>query len=226
MKHDSFSALANLRSRTCHRYPYCMTLLHDQFLPSLFSLSHCVLLKLTWDHRLFLQVKQYLEAYTTTSIRGIPTIYLAHVQSLYEKTLITSNSLHTHHPNLQTNFSESQCNECKEHVDDIVRTQTERMQRKLVYLVAVANLWSTQQIQFGDEWLSIGLIIWIASMVIYVVAVTRDLEAKYVAFSGLLKSSKMQRKFHGRFPFHRILLGSGVVEVTADTWSRTHSAFL
>jgi len=129
-------------------------------------------------------------------MRGFPTVDLAHVQRLYEKTL--------------TMF--------KEYTDDSVRTLTDRIQGKLVYLLAAANLSRTQWTQFEDEWMAIGLILLITSMLIYAVALTRAFRFTYGVFLSEEKSSKMQSKFHGLFPFKRILVGFGVVAVTAGEW--------
>lgn len=162
-----------------------------------------------------MQVKRYLDAYTASSIRGFPSADLAHVQSLYEKAQKLSHSLHTHHPPLKNNDSESDFSKFKENSNEIVTRLINSIQGNLVYLLAAANLARTQWTQFEDEWMAIGLILLITSMAIHAVALTRAMRLT----SGLLlnedKDSEVQNRLHELFPFRRMLLACGGVAVAA-----------
>lgn len=165
-----------------------------------------------------MQVKRYLDAYTASSTRGFPTVDLAYVQSLYEKTETISRSLHTDHPHMKINSSESDLNEFKEYTNETVARLTNSIQGKLVYLLAAANLSRSQWTQFEDEWMAFGLILLITSMVIYAVALTRALRFTHGLFLSEDKDSKKQNNLQELFPFKRILMACGGVAVIAGGW--------
>lgn len=162
-----------------------------------------------------LQVKRYLDAYTASSIRGFPSADLAHVQSLYERAQTIPHSLDTDHPHSRSTASGSDLNKFKEYSNETVTRLIDGIQGNLVYLLAAANLARTQWTQFEDEWMAIGLILLISSMVIHAVALTRAMRLTQRVLLSEDKDSEVQNRFHEIFPLKRMLLACGGVAVTA-----------
>lgn len=164
-----------------------------------------------------LQIKRYLDAYTASSTRGFPTVNLAYVQSLYEKTQATSPSLHTDTPQIKTDLSESDF--------ESVTRLTSSIQEKLVYLLAAADLARSQWTQFEDEWMAIGLILLITSMVIYAVALSRALRFTHEVFFNEGEGSKMENELYELFPLKRMFLACGGLAIIAGGWKMNNMCF-
>ena len=169
-----------------------------------------------------MQVKRYLDAYTASSVRGFPSADLAHVQNLYGKAQIISNSLHIDHPHLKNNDSESDSSNFKEYSNEIVTRLTDSIQGNLVYLLAAANLARTQWTQFEDEWMAIGLVLLITSVIIHAVALTRTVRITHTVLLSEGKDTEVQNKLYELFPFKRMLLACGGVAVTAGGWNKNY----
>ncbi|KAG0557025.1 hypothetical protein KC19_11G096500 [Ceratodon purpureus] len=161
------------------------------------------------------QVKRYLDAYTASSIRGFPSAEFAHVQSLYDKAQTSPHFLHTDHPRLKRNDSGSDLSKFNEYSSETVTRLIDSIQSNLVYLLAAADLARTQWTQFEDEWMVIGLILLVTSMVIHGVALSRAMRLTQRILLSEDRDSEVQNRLHELFPLRRMLLACGGVAVTA-----------
>lgn len=119
---------------------------------------------------------------------------------------------------MKNNSSESDFSDFKAYTNETLTRLTDSILGKLVYLLAAANLSRTQWTQFEDEWMAIGLLLLITSIVIHAVALTRALRLTHGVFLSEDNDFKMQNELDGLFPFKRMLMACGGVAVTAGGW--------
>lgn len=113
---------------------------------------------------------------------------------------------------MKTDLSEAESS------NEMVKRLTNSIQEKLVYLLAAADLARSQWTQFEDEWMAIGLILLVTSMVIYAVALSRALRFTHEVFLNDDEDSKMENELHKLFPFKRMFLACGGLAVIAGGW--------
>jgi phosphatidylinositol glycan class O len=154
------------------------------------------------------QIKRYLDAYSASSIRGFPAADLAHVQSLYAKAQLALEQSDS--PQNNPSPSDSDSIKIRDLENEWSTRQTKRLKGYLEYLLAAASLARAQWTQFGDEWMALGLILLVLSVVVHAVALRRALRLAHRAQIDAEGDSDEQSYFQELFPFKQMLLGCGV----------------
>lgn len=154
------------------------------------------------------QIKRYLDAYSASSIRGFPAADLAHVQSLYAKAQLALEQSDS--PQNNPSPSDSDSIKIRDLENAWSTRQTKRLKGYLEYLLAAASLARAQWTQFGDEWMALGLILLVMSVVVHAVALRRALRLAHRAQIDAEGDSDEQSYFQELFPFKQMSLGCGV----------------
>lgn len=173
------------------------------------------------------QVKRYLEAYSTSSIGGFPAADLAHVQSLYA-TVQSLASKPVHQDPSQLTYLDHQFDTLaeldakkREELVSKVTGLTKLVYGYLNYLESAADLARAQWTQFGDGWMVLGLSLLVASIVVHAVALSRamvlpmDVSQQSPGDGSVWCNTQLGEDLRTLFPFKQMLLGCGLIGLVA-----------
>jgi phosphatidylinositol glycan class O len=173
------------------------------------------------------QVKRYLEAYSTSSIGGFPAADLAHVQSLYA-TVQSLASKPLHQDPSQLTYLDHQFDTLaeldakkREELVSKVTGLTKLVYGYLNYLESAADLARAQWTQFGDGWMVLGLSLLVASIVVHAVALSRamvlpmEVSQQSPGDGSVWCNTQLGEDLRTLFPFKRMLLGCGLIGLVA-----------